>query len=73
MATEKPRINITADPAMHRALAAAAKREGKPLATKAAELLALALEIEEDLLLGEIARQRLTGSVKLISHEDAWK
>ena len=73
MATEKPRINITTEPAIHKALVAAAKREGVPLATKAAQLLAMAVELEEDILLGKIAMQRSRGKVKYISHEDAWQ
>ena len=72
MATEKPRINVTTPPAIHKAITAAAKRDGVPVATKAAELIAIALELEEDLNLGEIVKQR-SGNVKYVSHEDAWK
>ena len=72
MATLKPRINITTEPATLKALEAAAKREGIPLATKAGELMEVGLALEEDLLLAEIARQRTRGKAKYIPHDAAW-
>jgi hypothetical protein len=73
MSTIKTRINITASREMERALAAIAKRDRVPVATKAAELLCLALELEEDLMLGAIAEERMKGNPRYISHEKAWK
>ncbi len=58
---------------MEHSLDAAAKRDRVPVATKAAELLRLALEIEEDLALGAIAMQRLAQKGKPIPHHLAWK
>ena len=53
---------------------AAAKRDGVPTASKAAELLRLALELEEDLALSAIADERLTGKkIKWLSHKQVWK
>ena len=72
MATEKPRINITTEAATHKALVAAAKREGVPLATKAAELLEVGLALEEDLLLAAVAQKRARGKVNYVPHDDAW-
>lgn len=72
MATLKQRINITADADVESALRSAAKRDRVPVASKAAELLRLALEIEEDLALATIARVRDTGKVKFISHKKVW-
>jgi hypothetical protein len=72
MATKKTRINITAEPEVENALRKAAKRENVPMATKAAELLALALSLEEDLALGFIAERRHRMKVAYISHHDAW-
>ncbi len=59
MATTKKRINITLSKSTDKVLAAIAKRDGVPAATKAAELLDLALEIEEDRILGDVAAYRL--------------
>jgi len=72
MPTTKTRINITADPATERALTLAAKRDRVPVATKAVQLLQLALEIEEDQIWAELALERLKHG-KFISHEEAWR
>ncbi len=73
MPTTKTRINITADKETEKALIRAAKRDQVPVATKVAELLHLALELEEDLMLGQIIDQRATGKkAHFISHERAW-
>jgi len=73
MATTKERINITADPDIERALKRAAKREKVPVATKAAALLRLGLELEEDLAMVKIIDKRLKTKVKFISHDKVWK
>ncbi len=74
MTTTKTRINITADRDVKKSLVAAAKRDGMPTASKAAELLRLALELEEDLALSDLADSRLTGKkIKWLSHRQVWK
>jgi len=74
MTTIKQRINITANQEVERALKNAAKRDGVPVATKAAELLSIALEIEEDTYLGSIANERaLTDRSLFVHHDKAWK
>lgn len=74
MPTAKTRINITADNDVERSLMAAAKRDGVPVASKAAELLRLALEIEEDLALSSLADERLAHKkVRWFSHKKVWK
>ncbi|MBI2100144.1 MAG: hypothetical protein HYT48_02275 [Candidatus Vogelbacteria bacterium] len=74
MPTIKSRINITADRAMKRALTQAAKREQVPVATKAAALLRLALELEEDQFFGALAEERLKDKkAKYLSHEEFWR
>lgn len=72
MATTKKRINITADVDVEKALIRAAKRDNLPITTKAAELLRLALELEEDLILGSIANRRLSQKVKYLTYEKFW-
>ena len=74
MPTTKLRINITADRDMERALSLAAKRARVPVATKAADLLRLALEIEEDQVLFELAEARLDDkNAKYLSHRTFWR
>lgn len=72
MPTLNTRINITADKDLEHALTRVARRDKMPVAAKAAELLRLALELEEDLLLAQIAGERATKKVRFVSHERAW-
>jgi len=73
MATTKQRINISVSKNTHDALMGLAKRDQEPLATKAAVLLELAIEIEEDSYFEALAAKREKMRGKWISHEDAWK
>jgi len=73
MPTIKQRINITASVDIELALKNAAKRDHVSIASKAVELLRLALDIEEDFALATIARGRDTRGVKFISHNKIWK
>ena len=52
---------------------ALAKRDRVPVATKAAHLLSLALEIEEDQMLDALATKRDTPRAKFVSHALAWR
>ena len=49
-----------------------AKRDRVPQATKATELLRVALEIEEDQVWAEIAQNRDRKGARFISHKKAW-
>jgi hypothetical protein len=73
MPTTKHRINITTTPASLIALRRAAQRDRMPIASKAAELIELALELEEDIALGALADLRMRKRKRFISHETAWK
>ena len=74
MATTKDRINITLPKLTRAALKIVAKRDAIPEATKASELLTMALEIEEDLALGAIAEARMKKGGRLILDSDiVWK
>lgn len=72
MAITKKRINITADIDVEAALVRSAKRDKLPVTTKAAELLRLALELEEDIALGSLASERLSQRTRYIPHERVW-
>ena len=72
MATTKQRINITLPDSISDALIGFAKRDHMPRATKAAELLKLGLEIEEDRVWDDLARKRDTKGAKYILHDKVW-
>ncbi|MBI5003889.1 hypothetical protein HZC00_02245 [Candidatus Kaiserbacteria bacterium] len=74
MATTKERINISITKDMRKALAGLAKRDQVPEATKAAALLDLALELEEDAYFEKVATERLKGKVRWVrDHDEIWK
>ena len=73
MATTKKRVNISVSSAMEDALRALAKRDEMPIASKAAELLRQAIEVEEDEVWARLADERLKRDTRRVSHEDAWK
>lgn len=73
MPTLKSRINISLPNETKEALQKLAKRDRVPEATKAARLLEIALETEEDLFWNEIAQKRDKKDSKFITHANAWK
>lgn len=73
MPTTKARINITLSPDVERALSRIAARDAMPAATKAAHLIRLALEIEEDEVLDMVARKRDTAKARFVPHRRVWK
>jgi hypothetical protein len=72
MPTTKKRINISIPKALDDALLRLSERDEVPVASKAAELLRMAIEIEEDKVWDELARQRDTKGAKFIPHDKAW-
>ncbi len=72
MPTIKKRINITLSPEIEGMLSDIARRDNVPEATKAASLLEIALEIEEDEAWEKMARKRDTKNARFVSHEKAW-
>jgi predicted DNA-binding protein len=74
MPTIKKRLNISLSLDLENILKMSAKRDGVPQATKAAELLMLALEIEEDAKFGILVKDRInTKKSEFVSHEQTWK
>lgn len=73
MPTTKKRINVSISKDLDEALSTAAKRDGVPEATKAAELLRLGLEIDEDMLLEQIASERYQTAKRFLSHKAVWR
>jgi hypothetical protein len=73
MATTKNRLNISLSRQVDSALSSISRRDKVPRATKAAELLSFALEIEEDLILEVLTRERDISGARFVSHKQAWK
>jgi hypothetical protein len=73
MTTIKKRINITLPEDLEEALSVAAERDGIPQATKAADLLRLGLEIDEDMLLEQVASKRYKSAKGFLSHKSVWR
>lgn len=73
MATTKPRINVSFSKVETAILHKAAKRDQMPVATKVAQLVRTALEIEEDLYFSKVATERmLTDNGKRLTHKEVW-
>ena len=72
MATSKKRINISLPKDLEMILEELADRDNVPTATKAVELLKIAVEIEEDEAWNKLAEERDTKDTKFISHKEFW-
>lgn len=72
MATTKKRMNLSLPTNINTAIYKLAERDQMPPATKAASLLQLALEVEEDDWFNQLAEQRDTTIAKFVPHEAVW-
>ncbi len=72
MPTIKRRVNISISKPIEEALGKLARRDQVPEATKASELLQVAIELEEDQVWDAIASSRDTKKAKYLSHKKAW-
>lgn len=72
MPTSKKRINISLSKETAVFLKKISLRDDVPQATKAAELLEKAMEIEEDEYFSKMAEERLKKNAGWISHEEFW-
>lgn len=72
MATTKRRVNVSLPKHVDSALHRLAKRDDVPEATKALELIQIAIEIEEDEVLDTIASSRDTKGTAFVGHDKAW-
>lgn len=72
MPTTKKRVNISISRPIEEALERLARRDQVPEATKAAELLRVAIELDEDQVWDSIASLRDTKKAKFVSHKKAW-
>ena len=73
MPTTKKRIYITVSSDAERAIARLAARDHVPEATKTSELVRMALELQEDVVLDRLASERDTPRARFVSNKDVWK
>ncbi len=73
MPTIKNRLNITLPEDVEEFLTKAAKLDDVPKATKAAQLIKIALEFEEDSVWDLIASKRDAKNSRFVTHAKAWK
>ena len=72
MPTKKKRLNITLPSEFAVFLEKISLRDNVPQATKAAELLAKAMELEEDFYFSTLADKKDKPKTRFISHEEFW-
>ena len=72
MPTTKKRTNLCLPNDIDEALVFLAERDDVPKATKALQLIKIAIAVEEDEVWDSLATKRDTKDAKFISHKDAW-
>ncbi len=72
MPTKKRRLNVTLKKDVALYLKKLALRDDVPEAAKAAQMIEIAMEIEEDLYFSRVADERLARTKKWISHGNFW-
>ena len=73
MPTTKKRVHVSIPENILPVLTKLSQRDGVPIATKAASLIQLAIEIDEDIVADDIAEQRDNKSSIFVAHNEAWK
>lgn len=72
MATNKKRINVTVDSDMEEIIELLAKRDQMSQSAKAVQLMKVAIELDEDEILDQMAEKRDTKDSRFISHDEVW-
>ncbi len=72
MAAKNPRVHIVLERPLYEAVAAMARKNGVSLSLAARDLIKEALELYEDIALGQVAeeRRRTSRPAELISHDE---
>lgn len=74
MPTKNPRINVVVDPPLYELIRQLAEKQGVSMSLVTRDLIKEALEMEEDVALGQLAGEREASYDKdtALSHEDIW-
>lgn len=75
MPSKNPRINIVVDPLLYELIEQRAERQGVSMSLVTRDLIKVALEMEEDVALGQLAEEREATfrEEKALSHDDVWE
>ena len=75
MPAKNPRVNVVLERPLYEALGRLALRDGTSLSLKVRDLLREALEAHEDLVLGQVAkeRERTFDRARSLSHDQVWR
>ena len=73
MPTANPRLNVVLEQKLFKIIKQMAQKEDKSMSEMAKQLMVLAIENHEDILLSHIAEKREKLSQKTVSHKEAWK
>jgi len=73
MPTSKRRINLSVPAVVDTALKRLAEQEETTVASKALSLIVHALELEEDIILQNIAEGRDRKGARFVTHATAWR
>lgn len=72
MPTLKKRVNVTLSDELEKILELLAERDNVPVATKAVDLIKIAVEIDEADVLSAVVKERDVKGAKYLSHDKAW-
>ena len=74
MPARNPRINVLLNEQVYQEVRFLAKKEGVSISNKASDLIKVALEIEEDLILADFAdnREKTLDDMPTLSHDNVW-
>ena len=74
MPTKNPRINVVVDPPLYELIEQLAEKQGVSMSLVTRDLIKEALEMEEDIALGQLAAERESTYNRdaSLSHEDVW-
>ena len=74
MPSKNPRINVVLDAPLFKNVQFLAEKDGVSLSTKVRDLLKVAMEIQEDIILATFAeaREKSLADSPILAHEDTW-
>jgi transcriptional antiterminator Rof (Rho-off) len=74
MPAKNPRINVLLNEQVYNEVRFLAKKDGVSISNKASDLIKEALEIEEDLILADLAstREETLDDASTLTHDDVW-
>ena len=74
MPAKNPRVNVVLEKPLYTTVERLAKRDGVSLSLKLRDLVKEALEIEEDVALGQFAasREKTFARKKSLTHDEVW-